>query len=70
MQYDSVVQLVLIYRIDSWVVMGFILKVLEVFHHRLARRIMGMIARRTTSGEWKWLLVFEALDTAGLWLIE
>ena len=43
------------------------MKVLVGFHHRISRRISGMIARRGASGEWEWVLVEAALEAAGLW---
>ena len=43
------------------------LNVLEVFHHRSARHIVGMMVQRTASGEWEWPAVADALETAGLW---
>ena len=39
--YKVVVQMVLLYGNDRWVVTGAMLKVLEVFHYRVARRITG-----------------------------
>ena len=39
---------------------------LEGFHNRVAIRLMGMMVRRTASGEWECPLVAEALDNAGL----
>ena len=33
-------------------VMGVILKLLEVFHNRVSRRIVGMTARSMTGREW------------------
>ena len=53
MLYKAVMQLVLLYVGESWVVRGVILKLLEGLHHRLARRIEGMTAQRTTIGEWE-----------------
>ena len=47
----AVLQLVLLYSSESRVVKGAMLKVLEVFHHRSARRIVGITALRTTSRE-------------------
>ena len=64
--YKSVVQLMLLYRIDSWVVTGEILKVLEYFCHRLERSIMGITAQCMTGGEWEGPPVAEALKTSGL----
>ena len=69
MLYKAVVQLVLLYGSKSCVLMGLMIKVLEVFHHRLVRSITGMTLRCTTSGEWEWTLVSEVLETAWLWSI-
>ena len=38
--YKSVARLVLLNSIKSWVATGEMLKVLEGFHHRVARRII------------------------------
>ena len=66
MIYKSVVQLVLLYGSKSWVLMGAMLKVLELFHYQVARRIVGMTAWSATSGEWYWPPVDEAMDTSSL----
>ena len=52
MLYKSVLQSVLPYESESWVVTGAMLKVLEVFHHRVARIITGMALQRMTGREW------------------
>ena len=44
MIYKAVAQSVLMYGSLSWVVTGEMLKVLEGFHHQVARRITGMTA--------------------------
>ena len=44
MMYKSLVQTVLIYESESWVVMDEMLKVLEGFHHQVAWSITGMSA--------------------------
>ena len=51
MLYKSVVQLVLLYWSESWVVTGSMLKLLEGFHHRVVRSIMGITERRIMIGE-------------------
>ena len=70
MLYKSMLRLVLLYGSGSCVVMGAMLKVLEGFHHRLSRRILGMTAQCTMVGELQWPLVAEALDTSGLLTIK
>ena len=52
MMYKVVAQSVLLYRSESWVMTGEILKVLDRFHHRADRRITGMTATRGTCGWW------------------
>ena len=42
MVYKEVAHSLLLYGSESWVMMGEMLKVLEGFHHRVARQIMGM----------------------------
>ena len=44
----AVVQLVLLYGSDIWVVTRKMLKVLKEFHHRAVRRITGMKSKRGT----------------------
>ena len=51
MLYKAVVQLVLLYVSESWVVMGPMLKVLEDFYHQVAINITGMTAQPTTGRE-------------------
>ena len=42
MVYKVVVQMVLLYGSDSWVVTEAMLNVLEGFHHRVAQKIAGI----------------------------
>ena len=49
--YKEVAQLVLLYEIESWAVTWDMLKFLTTFHHRAARRIMGMTANRGAGRE-------------------
>ena len=51
MLYKLVAQKVLLYGSESWMVMGEILKVLEDFHHWVARKITAMTTRHTEGGE-------------------
>ena len=53
MLYKADVKSVLLYGRKSWVVMGYMLKVLEGFHHWSVRRIEGMAERHKTIGEWE-----------------
>ena len=67
MMYKAVVQTVLIYRIDFWVVTEAMLKVMEVFHHCLNRRIAGMSSWKVGEEVWEWSLVTEELEAVGMW---
>ena len=51
--YKAVVQSVLLYGSKIWLVTGAMLKVLEGFHNQVVIKIMGMMERRTMSGEWE-----------------
>ena len=44
--YKAVVQAVLLYGRDIWVILEAIIKVLGAFYHQIYRRIMGKAARR------------------------
>ena len=50
--YKEVVHTVFLYGSDICVVMGEVLKVIEGFHHRVARRISGNTVQRTGDGRW------------------
>ena len=51
MMYKAVDKFMILYRSDSWVVTGAMLKVVEGFHHQAARRIKGMTATSGAGGE-------------------
>ena len=62
MLYKAVVHAVLIYGKESWLVMVAMLKVLELFHHWVARQIVGKTDQRTVGGECEWPPVTDALE--------
>ena len=68
--YKAVMQLVFLYCNGSRVVMGEMLKVQDGFNHRIAKRIVGMMAQRTMGGEWEWPPVNESMETTGIWPIK
>ena len=70
MIYKFVAQTALLYNSRSWVVTGGTLKVLEGFHHRAARWIVGMTDQRTEDAIWEYHLVADAIKAAGIWLIK
>ena len=49
--------------------MRYILKVLEGFHHWAARRTAGITAQCTEDGEWEYPPVDDVMDAAGIWPI-
>ena len=57
---------VLIYGSEIWVVTGFILKVIDDFHNRVARRILGKIDQHAGGFGWEWPPVREALYVSGM----
>ena len=57
MMYNVVVQEVLLYGSMIWVMMDAMTKVLEEYHHRIARLIAEMTYRKGDDGEWEWASV-------------
>ena len=53
MVYKAFVQLLFLYGSESWVVMGAILKAIEVFHYLAAIIITGVKRWSTASGKWE-----------------
>ena len=49
--YKTIVQAVLLYSCETWVLTDAMIKVLESFHHKIARRITGKMVRRVAD-EW------------------
>ena len=66
MFYKAVVQTVLLYGLESWVITPAILKLLEGFHHRVARRLSNM-GPRLVEEEWHYPPIEEALEASGLY---
>ena len=54
MMYKAVVQMVLLYGIESWVVTDTRLKVLGGFHHQVDWWIAGISALKFGEGGWEW----------------
>ena len=69
MIYKAVAQSVLLYSSDIWVVMGDMLKFLEVFHHRAERRITGMTETGGSGREWEYPPVVASIKATGLYPI-
>ena len=64
--YNTVLQTVLPYGINIWVVMGSMLKVQEGFHHRVARRVASNTAWHTVDGDWEWPPLADSLEIVGI----
>jgi hypothetical protein len=71
MFYKAVVQSVLLYGCETWVITSQVLKVLEGFHHRVARRLTGK-RPYYLPGEDQWVYppIETALEEASLYRIE
>ena len=59
--YKVVEQPLLLYCIDSWLVTGETLNILEGFHHWAARHITGMKTTYGAAGEWYYSLMVVAI---------
>ena len=68
--YKTVVQTLLLYGRKSPVAAVAILKVLDIFHHWVARRILGKTDCRTVNEEWEWPPVADSLEIVGIYPIE
>jgi hypothetical protein len=69
MFYKAVVQAVLLYGCETWTLTNPMIKALEGFHHRVARRITHMIPVHQANGQWYYPPIQGALDAAGLFPI-
>jgi hypothetical protein len=66
MFYKAVVQAVLLYGCETWTLTNPMIKTLESFHHRVARRIARMTPTRQPDGSWHYPPLADALTEAGL----
>jgi hypothetical protein len=69
MFYKAVIQAVLLYGCETWTLTTPMIKALEGFHHRVARRITRMTPVRHGNGQWNYPPIQDALDAAGLYPI-
>ena len=63
--YKAIVQSVLLYGSETWVWTDSMRLTLQGFHHKVARRLSGLMPR-LVNGEWFYPPIAEALQTAGL----
>ena len=62
----AVVQAVLLYKSETWVMTPRIVRDLGIFYHRVARRLLGRKPRRVIDGIWRYPPLAEAMVEAGL----
>ena len=63
--YKAIVQSTLLYGSETWVITSPILKALDGFHHRIARRLANQRPRRR-KGKWVYPPIQGALQATGL----
>jgi exonuclease III len=68
--YKAIIQSVLLYGAESWVISQRTLSKLRSFHRRCARYITGMHIRENSDGSWTCPSSEETLVAAGLWTVE
>ena len=64
--YKAVSQSLIFYISDRWVMMGYILNVLEGFYHQAVWRITGMTSTHGGGGVWEYAPVVVEMEAAGL----
>jgi hypothetical protein len=69
MFYKAICQAFLLYGCETWTVTKSMLRVLEGFDHKCARRISGLMARQTATGLY-YLPLATAMAEAGLYPIQ
>ena len=69
MVYNAVVQEVILYGREIWVVTDTMMMMLDLFHCRIIICVALMAARKGDGGEWKWASVDMALEVIRFWLI-
>ena len=62
--FTDVIQAVLLFRVDTWVVTPRMGKVLEGFQNQVVRRMTGQLLRRTMDGTWRYTLAAASRETA------
>ena len=64
------VQAVLIFRLETWVVTPRTGKALGGFQYQVVRQLTGWLLRRTPDGKWKYTSASTAREEAGLLTME
>jgi hypothetical protein len=68
--YKAVVQTVLLFGSETWVISPAMLRTLEGFHHRVARQLSGNKPEKLESGEWRYQPREKAREACGLRTME
>ena len=68
--YKAILQAVLLYGSESWVISDFKLKQLRSFHHRVARYITGRHIKQLADGTYECPPTEEVLEEAGLYSLD
>ena len=63
--FKAIVQSVLLFGADTWVVTPYVVLVLGGFQYQVARRLTGRLPRRRMDGKWDYTLEEEARSEAG-----
>ena len=64
--YVAVVQAVLLFGSETWVLTPQLEKPLEGFHHRVVRRMVCMGPKHQRDGTWVYTTIEEALEMVGM----
>ena len=70
MMYKALVQALLLHVREIWVVTDAMIMDLYGFHHRTARRIAGITAKKGDGGKWEWDLVDTELENTEIFMIK
>lgn len=71
MFYKAIIQTVLLYGSETWVISGDIMNALRSFHHSVARRLTGRYPyQHPDSGDWIYPSITHTLAQAGMFTIE
>ena len=64
--YVAVVQAVLLFGSETWIMTPLLKNSLKGFHHRAARQMMGMVLKCKRDGIWVYPSIGKALEIVGL----
>ena len=70
MFYATVVQAILLYGLETWIMSPWIGKALGGFHHRVVWRLTGWMPQRNFDGTWTYLPLGEEMAEVGVQEVE